>query len=255
VRNIRFRFRVSGFGVLRNPRTRPSPPDPDAPNPKLETRNSKPSLWPSLVLACCLSLISACGTVSNQVTPSTVFSNLSLEPGQLRQHGVALLTPATVTGQEEDKQTLALIFAETVRVQLPETRVVTLPEALGAINRAGLANDYRRMLEDYRDTGVLERDGLRRVGQAVGVRYLVLLKLASFNQDMRERFSIFGLRLFQTLYANIRLYVQLWDSDQGIIAWEAVEELHYAYDSGAERPVTFRVAVEEAARQLIARLP
>lgn len=202
-----------------------------------------------------IALAAGCGTVSNQVTPSTVFSNLSLEPGQLRQHGVALLTPATVTGQEEDKQTLALIFAETVKAQAPEVRVVTLPETLGAINRAGLASDYRRMLEDYRDTGVLERDGLRRIGQATGVRYLALLKLASFNQDMRERFSVLGLRLFQTLYANIRLYVQLWDSEQGTIVWEAVEELHYAYDSGAERPVTFRVAVEEAARQLIARLP
>jgi hypothetical protein len=203
----------------------------------------------------CLALLAGCASVSSQVTPSTVFSNLSLQPGQLRQHGVALLTPATVTGQEQDKQTLALIFAETVKVQLPEVRVVTLPEALGAINRAGLANDYRRMLEDYRDTGVFERDGLRRIGQAVGVRYLAQLKLASFSQDMRERFSVFGLRLFQTLYANIRLYVQLWDSEQGTIAWEAVEELHYAYDSGAEKPVTFRTSVEEAARQLIARLP
>ena len=248
MRDIRFRFPGS-------PLTRPQPPAPDAPNPRPETRDPKPSLRLPLVLACCLPLITACGTVSNQVTPSTVFSNLSLEPGQLRQHGVALLTPATVTGQEEDKQTLALIFAETVKAQAPEVRVVTLPETLGAINRAGLASDYRRMLEGYRDTGVLERDGLRRIGQATGVRYLVLLKLASFNQDMRERFSVLGLRLFQTLYANIRLYVQLWDSEQGTIVWEAVEELHYAYDSGAERPVTFRVAVEEAARQLIARLP
>jgi hypothetical protein len=208
-----------------------------------------------LVSLTLIALVAGCGTVSSQVTPSTVYSNLSLQPGQLRQHGVALLTPATVTGQEQDKQTLALIFAETVKAQVPEVRVVTLPEALGAINRAGLAGDYRRMLDDYQDSGVFERDNLQRIGQVTGARYLALLKLASFNQDMRERFSVLGLRLFQTLYANIRLYVQLWDSEEGVIAWEGVEELHYAYDSGAERPVTFRVAVEEATRQLIARLP
>lgn len=202
-----------------------------------------------------LGTLAGCATVGSQVTPSTLSSNLSLEPGQLRQYGVALLTPSTVTGQEQDKQTLALIFAESIKAQVPEVRVVTLPETLGAFNRAGLANDYRRMLEGYGDTGVFERDGLRRLGQAAGVRYLAQLKLASFNQDMRERFSLLGFRLFQTLYANIRLYVQLWDSEQGVIAWEGVEELHYAYDSSAEKPVTFRMAVEEATRQLIARLP
>jgi hypothetical protein len=207
------------------------------------------------LFAVCLALLAGCATVGSQVTPSTVSSNLSLQPGQLQQHGVALLTPATVTGQEQDKQTLALIFAESVKAQVPAVRVVTLPETLGAINRAGLANDYRKMLDDYRDTGMFERDVLRRIGQAAGVRYLAQLKLASFNQDMRERFSLFGFRLFQTLYANIRLYAQLWDSEQGAIAWEGVEELHYAYDSSAEKPVTFRMAVEESARQLIARLP
>ena len=204
---------------------------------------------------CCLTLVTGCGTVGSQITPSTVQRTLTLRPGDLQQHGVALLTPATVTGQEQDKQTLALIFAERLQALRPQARIVTLPETLGRINRAGLADDYRRMLRDYQDSGVLERDSLRRVGEAAGARYLAQLKLAYFSQDMRERFSVLGLRLFQTHYANIRLYVQLWDSHEGVIAWEAVEELHYAYDSGAERPVTFQVIVEEAARQLIASLP
>jgi len=202
-----------------------------------------------------LLLLAGCATVGNQIHPTTLYKNLALQSGALQQHGVAFLTPSTVTGQEQDQQALVLIFAEHMRSQLPAVRVISLPESLGAINRAGLAAEYRKMVEDYRGTGIFPREIMTKVGQAVGTRYLVQLKLAAFSQDMRERISIVGIRLFQTLHANIRLYVQIWDAETGTSAWEGSEELSYAYDSSAEVPVTFRRVVEEAAQQLIQNLP
>lgn len=187
--------------------------------------------------------------------PTTLHKNLSLQPGALQQHGVAFLTPSTVTGQEQDQQALALIFSEHMRTQLPAMRIIFLPESLGAINSAGLVPEYRKMVEVYRETGIFPRDILARVGQANGTRYLMQLKLAAFSQDTRERVSLLGMRLFQTLHANIRLYAQIWDTEAGTIAWEGSEELSYAYDSSAELPVTFRRVVEEAAQQLIQNLP
>lgn len=207
-------------------------------------------IWIGLLL-----LLIGCTTVGNQIHPTTLHKNLTLQSGALPQHGVAFLTPSTVTGQEQDQQAVALIFAEHMRAQLPAVRVISLPESLGAINRAGLAPEYRKMVEDYRETGIFPREILTKVGRAIGTRYLIQLKLAAFSQDMRERISIFGVRLFQTLHANIRLYVQIWDAEAGTIAWEGSEELSYAYDSSAEMPVTFRRVVEEAAQQLIQNLP
>lgn len=202
-----------------------------------------------------VALLSACTTIGSQIVPTALHTSISLKPGELQRSGIAFLTPSTVTGQEQDKQTLALIFGETMSKSLPSVHVITLPETLGAINRVGLADDYRKMIDAYRDTGIFPRELLREIGKAVGARYLAQLKLASFSQDMSERFSLLGFRLFQTLHANIRLYLAIWDSEEGTIAWESVEELSYAYDSGAEKPVTFRTAVEETARQLISRLP
>ena len=196
-----------------------------------------------------------CGTLGSQIVPTSLHKTLTLKAGDLDRHGLALLLPATVTGQEQDRHSLALIFGENVQERLPAVRVVTLPEALGAINRAGLADEYRRLVEHYRETGIFRRDGLRDIGSAIGVRYLLQLKLAHFSRDLRERFTLFGLRLYQTQYANIRLDVQIWDAVEGVIAWEAVEELNYAYDSGAERPVTFQQIVRVAANDIIALLP
>jgi hypothetical protein len=200
-------------------------------------------------------LLAGCGSFGSQVIPTTQHKTLTLKPGDLERHGLAFLTPATVTGQEQDRESLALIFGESVHERLPKVRISTLPETLGAINRAGLADEYRRLLEHYRDTGIFRRDGLREIGAAVGVRYLAQLKMASFMRDLRERFSLFGLRLFQTQYANIRLDMQIWDSEDGVIAWEAIEELNYANDSSVERPVTFRRMVQVAAQEIIEHLP
>lgn len=200
-------------------------------------------------------LLAGCATVGDQIVPTTLAKNINLKSGDLAKFRLAFLTPSTVTGQEQDRQSLALIFAETMQSSLPNVPIIPLSDTLGLINRAGLAETYRKMFDDYRETGIFAHDSLQKVGQAVGARYFAQLKLAGFSQDTFERFSLFGFRLFQTLHANIRLYLQIWDSDAGVIAWEGNEELNYAYDSSAERPVTFEAVVQEAARHLIAQLP
>ena len=47
----------------------------------------------------------------------------------------------------------------------------------------------------------------------------------------------------------------IWDSADGSIAWEGMQELSYAYDTTGEKPVSFRQAVEEASVEIIKRLP
>jgi len=195
------------------------------------------------------------GCISPQVHSTVEHRAISLKPGDLRTHGLAFITPSTVTGQEEDKQTLALVFAAVVIEELPGVPCLTLPETLGAINKAGLAEEYKRMYADYRDTGIFARDILRKVGKVAGTRYLGQLKLAGFSQGSQGRWGLMGIRVLQTKQTNIRLFFQIWDSIDGTIAWEGVQELNYAYDTAAETPVTFKTVVEQTARNLIRRLP
>jgi hypothetical protein len=111
------------------------------------------------------------------------------------------------------------------------------------------------MYFDYSDTGIFKKDALHRVGEVTDARYLAQLKLASFTQNAKGRFSILGIRMIQTQEANIRLFFQIWDSKQGAIVWEGTEELNYAWDTTREKPVSFQLVVEEIARNLISKLP
>jgi hypothetical protein len=198
---------------------------------------------------------SAVGCSTRQVYSTSQHQAISLSPGDLDRHGVAIITPSSVTGQEEDKEALALTFAEVLRARRPAVKTVTLAETLGAINRNGLARAYKQMYDDYQHTGIFKRQTLQALADHTQTRYLLQLKLGSFGQGSSNRWGILGVRVLDTQYARIRLFVQIWDAADGSVAWEGVEELDYAFETTREQSASFREVVSETAGRLIARLP
>jgi len=199
-------------------------------------------------------LLSGCGT-TNQVHTTTQALDINLESRALKSSGIAFITPTSITGQEEDKQALALAFTEELKRSRPELRVVPLPATLGAINRVGLAGEYRQMYEDYRLTGIFSRDTLQKISHVTGVRYLAHLKLGGFRQESKSRWGMLGIRIVETKAASLRLYLQIWDGEDGTVVWEGAQELSSAYESVREDTVSFKTAVEQSAVELIARIP
>lgn len=206
-------------------------------------------------MALAASFLALAGCQGTQVYPSLQQQAISLRPGELEAGGIAFITPSTVTGQEQEKQAVALTFSDVLKSERKDVRVVTLAETLGALNRAGLADEYKHMYDDYRDTGLLAQGVLQRVGEATGTRYLVQLKLQGFGQGSKERFGILGLRIVETQYAHVRLFFQIWDSTDGSIVWEAMQEMRVSHDTTSEEPVMQRAVLERTAQDLIAKLP
>ena len=168
---------------------------------------------------------------------------------------MAFITPSSITGQEEDKQALALAFTGVLQQVRPDLRVVNLPETLGSINRVGLTGEYRKMFEDYRLTGIFDRETLQKVAKVTGMRYLAQLKLGAFRQESKSRFGLLGIRMLETKTSTIRLYLQIWDADNGTVAWEGSQESTVSHESLAEEYVSLKSIVEASARDLVAHLP
>ncbi len=208
-------------------------------------------LWSTVAaVAVCL----GCVTVP-QTYKSLHHRSFTLTPRDLESNGVAFITPSTVTGQEEEKQAVASLFTEVLSTKRPDIPLMTLPQTLSAVNRAGIELNYTKMFEDYRNTGLFTLDSLRDVGKATNKRYLAQLKLSGFSQGSDGRLGFLGLRLIKTQTARLRLFFQIWDSTDGSIAWEAMEELEYSEDTAMERTVTLRAIMEKAATDLVDCLP
>jgi hypothetical protein len=189
------------------------------------------------------------------IIPTTQVLAINLRAEDLRQGGIAFITPTSVTGQEEDKQALALSFTEVLQKNRRDLRVVPLPQTLSAINRMGLTREYRQMFEDYRSAGIFDHETLQKVGKAAGVRYLGQLKLGALRQEYRGRWGFLGVRVVETKTSSIRLFLQIWDTADGAVAWEGAQESTVSHESMAEEYVSMKRIVEESARDLVARLP
>ena len=197
-------------------------------------------------------LLTSCGP---QISSEISHNQITLSGIDLRNGGIAFVTPSTVTGQEEEKQAVAFVFASTLIEQRPDLRIIPLPNALSLINKAELADDYKEMYKEYRDTGIFSKDTLEKIAKASGVRYVAQLKLAGFTQRSRNRFGVFGLRMIQTNSATVRIFFQLWDSSNGAISWESVAELSWAEEKILEDPVTLQTIMVRAAKDIAENLP
>lgn len=205
-------------------------------------------------------LLTACAnqqlqTQTQQNTPTTQVLTIDLQSEDLRKGGIALITPSSITGQEEDKQALALAFTEVLLKMRPDLNVITLPQTLSAVNRQALTREYRQMFEDYRLTGIFDREILQKVAKVTKTRYLAQLKLGAFRQESKNRFGMMGIRVLETKTSTIRLFLQVWDSLDGSIAWEGAQESTVSHESLAEEYVSMKSIVQEAARDLVANLP
>jgi len=205
-------------------------------------------------------LLSACAsqqgeTKIQQSIPTTQVLVIDLQSEDLRAGGIAFITPSSVTGQEEDKQALALAFTEVLLKVRPDLRVVPLPQTLSAINRVGLTREYRQMFEDYRLTGIFDRETLQKVADVTKTRYLAQLKLGAFRQESKDRFGLLGLRVVETKTSTIRLFLQIWDSKDGSVAWEGAQESTVSHESLAEDNVSMKSIVQESARDLVSHMP
>jgi hypothetical protein len=190
-----------------------------------------------------------------QTYHSTQNRTFSLGPDDLSRYGLAFITPSTVTGQEQEKQTVAFTFSEVLYKLRPDIPIRTLPQTLSAVNKAGLEEEYTQMFVDYQNTSLFKTASLKDVAEATGMRYLGQLKLSGFQQGSDGRLGVFGLRLINTKQASIRLFFQIWDSTDGSIVWEGIDELQYAMDTATEETVTLKKVLEKASENLIVRLP
>ncbi|MDD2915212.1 MAG: hypothetical protein PHP70_07830 [Gallionella sp.] len=224
----------------------------------LKLANTGSSIRPRMLampmMGLAVMMLSGCAAIQ-QTHATTQALAINLDPQVLKATGIAFITPSSATGQEEDRQAVALAFTEALKLARPNLIIVPLPATLGAINRAGLASEYKQMFEDYRLTGIFNRETLLKISHATGARYLAQLKLGGFRQESKNRWGMLGVRMVETKTTFLRLYLQIWDGENGSVAWEGAQELSSAQESLLEDAVPFKTAVEQSAKELLARLP
>lgn len=150
--------------------------------------------------------------------PAVDMAMLACEPVA----SLGIVAPAGIQGLNP---TLSHALTTALAQASPPIRALPMPEVLNRLTDRGLAAEYADLLAGYGRNGILERERLRRIGAALGSRYLLQPGLAEFSQTLVDKFEFSGLKIVKTRISALRLWLQVWDTQTGHILSESTGEL------------------------------
>ena len=154
----------------------------------------------------------------------------SFDIGELSHQPVAttgLVAPSALQGLSTS---LSHALVKALASASPPIRAIPAYEIANALNDQGLATEYADLLSGFARAGIMERERLRRIGSALGFRYVLLPGLAQFDHTILDRFEIAGVKVIRMRVTVLRVWLQLWDTRTGHIVWESAGEVATASD-------------------------
>jgi hypothetical protein len=163
----------------------------------------------------------------------------------LAEKPVAILPSLSLGRLQGTEVGVSLYLGEILTKLVPDWNVVSEQASLTGINKHGLGPIYVQMRMGAEFSHLVDRDSLRQIGNALGVRYIFLPRLAGFTQIMTNRAEIppFAIRLMQTRSSLLRLSLQLWDVETGELVWSGVAETIMQGEALTQEPVFVEDAV------------
>jgi hypothetical protein len=147
-----------------------------------------------------------------------------LDVADLARGPVAILGPLTPTSLQGFGTPLSHTLATVLSEASPPVRAAFPPDTVNRLNDRGLAPEYAELLSGFLRSGILERERLQRIGSGLGARYVFLPGLAEFSQVLVDKFELAGMKLVRNRVVTMRLWLQLWDTEQGHLLWESAGE-------------------------------
>jgi hypothetical protein len=142
-------------------------------------------------------------------------------------------------GLRGNEVALDYMLAEILHRVAPQIHIVRPQHSMSQINQQGLAAEYAQMRTDAEQSHILNRDSLRKIGEAIGARFVFQPRLAAFTQIMYDRwtFPAFGVVISQTRQCDLRISLQLWDAKTGELLWSSMAEGTMQSEAFAKDPV------------------
>ena len=210
-------------------------------------------------LSVVLLMSAGCAKVPETVRFSWKFySSPSISPETFAGQSVAILPVSSIVydpSQEIYRETLAgTLYAALIKYS-DGPSFLSLDAVQSSINEKGLWNDFKTMYTEYKETAVLRKDLLSKVGQAVGARYVILPRLLKFESETFDRATILGIAFLRTRQSSVDIHVQIWDTVKGEVVWQGASEGSIASEVVRGRPASFMAVAENACESLTSRMP
>jgi len=165
-----------------------------------------------------------------------------------------LTTVVAGNGGLKEYRNIVSDLLERTFIKKVNPHILTSREALNLINQANLTGEYAKLIEQYEITGILDKRILRKLKDILKVKYIAQPRLSYFTERAYSRLTAFGLALVSTRETTVKISLQIWDAERGLILWEGSGEAIIAVEAMRAKHVTFEEVAAAACEGLIEKL-
>jgi hypothetical protein len=170
-------------------------------------------------------------TKTQYINPA--FTDLALKDG-----GLALLPITAGQGQEGYRRPLGDYVNQDLQSSVPNGKVLTWQETMELLNKNSKVSAYEDLILAYRQTSILNRDKVKELSSALGVRYALYCSLQDYSESKETSYNLFsGWNTTKT--ANVMAHCLVIDLESGDVMQEIIGRAAsvagtYSYNEGYE---------------------
>ncbi|MFZ9691667.1 MAG: hypothetical protein ACO3EP_06455 [Phycisphaerales bacterium] len=141
---------------------------------------------------------------------------------------------------------------QVLRERAAEESVIGPSETGNLLSESGLRTQLDALLNSWQPSNVLDPDGLRAIGEALGVPYLVVPYLVTYSTNNNSRITFLGVTFVRTGWTTIQVALQLWHAPTGVLVWQGQGISTLGCEGIIGPPVPTGATIEEAVRPMLA---
>lgn len=144
-------------------------------------------------------------------------------PETLRVESLAILPVTVDPGLEAYGRGAGEEMYVAVREAHPDVALIAPSQSLERLTNARATTAYANLIEEYEETGQLNPELVREIGDAVGARYLLNLRLTYAEEAGYGPGDFVGEIEYRG--QGLRLIAQLWDGERGVLEWRTIGDV------------------------------
>jgi len=163
-------------------------------------------------------LIISCAAPIQNLT-KTQYLNPVFTTNELQHGGLALLPITAGQGQEGYRRPLGDFLNQDLQNAVPGGKVLNWQATMDLLNQNSKVSVYEDMILAYRQTSIINREKVKDLFEALGVRYALFCSLQDYSESSQTSYNFFtGLSTSKT--ANVLAHCLVIDLKNGDIMQE-----------------------------------
>ena len=174
--------------------------------------------FPGIAAAAAVVVATACTAPIN-----TALNVTDPAPETLRVESIAILPFTVDPGLEAYGRGAGEEMYAALRTAYPSLAIVPPAQSLERLTNARATTAYANLIEEYEETGRLDPELVRELGDAVGARYMLNMRLTYAEEAGYGPGDFVGEVEYRG--QGLRLIAQLWDGERGVLEWRTIGDV------------------------------